>query len=103
MIIKRKAYDDFSEEMMMYLTPLYQDSDSLKQALEYGTKFAIEYFSAIEGFVDYNAANTFVNILEKNTQILASDEVYENVYEKLVNAPLKSRYTKLRKKNGYKK
>lgn len=65
MIIKRKAYDDFSEEMMMYLTPLYQDSDSLKQALEYGTKFAIEYFSAIEGFVDYNAANTFVNILEK--------------------------------------
>ena len=53
--------------------------------------------------MDYNAANTFVNIVEKNTQILASNEVYENVYEKLVNAPLKSRYTKLRKKNGYKK
>ena len=103
MIIKRKAYDEFTEEMMMYLTPLYQDSDSLKKALEYGVKFAIKFFSAIEGFVDYNAANTFIDIVEKNAQILASDEVYENVYEKLVNPPLKSRYTKLRKKNGYKK
>lgn len=103
MIIKRKAYGEFTEEMMMYLTPLYQDSDSLKQALEYGAKFAIKYFSVIEGFVDYDAANTFVDIVEQNNQILASDDVYNNTYEKLWNAPLKSRYTKLRKKNGYMK
>lgn len=103
LIMKRKEYEGLSEDVRMNLAKVYQDSDSILNVLEYGTNFAIEYFSSIEGFVDYNAANTFVNIVEKNTQILASDEVYENVYEKLVNAPLKSRYTKLRKKNGYKK
>ncbi len=103
LIMKRKEYEDLSEEVRMNLAKVYQDSDSILNALEYGIKFAVEYYSAIGGFVDYNAANTFIDIVEKNTHILASDEVYENVYEKLVNPPLKSRYTKLRKKNGYKK
>lgn len=103
LIMKRKEYEGLSEEVRMNLAKVYQDSDSILNALEYGIKFAVKYYSAIGGFVDYNAANTFIDIVEKNTQILASNEVYENVYEKLVNAPLKSRYTKLRKKNGYKK
>lgn len=103
LIIKNKEYEGLSEELRIILAKVYQDSNSILNILEYGTKFAIEYFSVIKGFIDYNAANTFVNIVEKNSQILASNEVYENVYEKLVSPPLKSRYTKLRKKSGYKK
>lgn len=103
MIIKRKSYEGLSEDVRMRLTKVYQDSDSIKNTLEYGTKFAIAYFSVMDGFVDYDAANTFVNIVEENPQILASDAVYDNAYEKLWNAPLKSRYTKLRKKNRHNK
>lgn len=103
LIIKRKEYEDFSEEVLMNLAQVYQDSDSILNALEYGTKFAIKYYSEIDGFTDYDAANTFVNVVENNNQILASDSVYKNTYEKLWNAPLKSRYTRLRKKNGFKK
>ena len=103
LIIKRKAYEEFSEEARIILAKVYQNSDSIVNVLEYGIKFAIKYYSSIGGFSDYDAANTFVDIVEQNIQILASDDVYNNTYEKLWNAPLKSRYTKLRKKNGYKK
>lgn len=87
----------------MNLSKVYQDADCIKNVLEYGIKFAIKYFSSIAGFENYDAAYTFVNVVENNAQILASDAVYENTYEKLWNAPLKSRYTKLRKMNGFKK
>ncbi len=103
LIIRKKEYIDLSEEVRITLAKVFQDSDCIINVLEYGTNFAIEYFSVIDGFTDYNAANTFVDIVEQNNQILASDDVYNNTYEKLWNAPLKSRYTKLRKKNGYKK
>lgn len=101
LMMEKKEYEGLSKEVRIILSKVYQDSDSLKNVLEYGTDFAIKYFAAIDGFADYNAASTFVNIVEKNIQILASDDVYKNTYEKLWNAPLKSRYTKLRKKKGF--
>lgn len=103
LIIKRKVYDGFSEIVRITLSKVYQDSDCIKNVLEYGLEFAIKYFSIIDGFTDEDAANTFVNIVESNINILASDSVYDNTYEKLWNAPLKARYTKARKRNGYKK
>ena len=103
LIMKRKEYEGLSEDVRMNLAKVHQDSDSILNVLEYGIKFAVKYYSAIDGFIDYDAANTFVDIVEQNNQILASDDVYNNTYEKLWNAPLKSRYTRLRKKNGYKK
>ena len=103
LLIKRNAYEGFSEEVRVKLAKVYQNSDSIKNALEYGTKFAINYFSAITGFVDIDAARTFVDVVEKQPQILASSEVYENTYEKLWNGHLKAKYTILRKKAGYKK
>ncbi len=102
LIIEKKAYEGLSEKVKMNLSKVYQDADCIKNALEYGTIFAIKYFSSIAGFEDYDAAYEFINIIERNAQVLASDTVYDNTYEKLWNAPLKSRYTKLRKKNGLK-
>lgn len=103
LLIKRNAYEGFSEDVRVKLAKVYQNSDSIKNVLEYGTKFAINYFSSINGFVDIDAARTFVDVVEKQPQILASSEVYENTYEKLWNGPLKAKYTILRKKAGYKK
>jgi len=39
--------------------------------------------------------------LESNKQILKSDAVRNNIYDKLVDPVLKRKYTNLRKNNGY--
>lgn len=101
LLIKRNAYEGMTEEIRMKLSKVYQTSDSIKNVLEYGTTFAINYFSAIDGFVDIEAARTFIDIVEKHSQILASNKVYKNTYEKLLNGPLKARYTIARKRNGF--
>ena len=102
LVIKRKAYEGLSEDVRLKLAKVYQDSNSIKNVIEYGTTFAINYFSAITGFVDTDAARTFIEIVEKHSPILASDKVYDNTYEKLLNGPLKARYTISRKRNGFK-
>lgn len=103
MIMKRKEYEGFDEDTRMFLTRIYQDSYCIKNVMDYGIKFAIKYYSTMKGFENYDAAFTFINILENNIHVLASNEVYENTYDKLLNGPLKARYTILRKRNGFKK
>ena len=98
-----KKYVGLEKEPRMKMTIVLQDSDCLKNVLEYGINFAIEYYSNMKGFENFDSALTFINILESNAYILASDEVYNNTYGKLLNAHLKARYTKLRKKSGFKK
>lgn len=102
LIMKRRVYEGLSEEVRINLARINQDSGCIKNILEYGTRFAIKYFSSIAGFEDYDAAYTFITIVESNTQILSSQQVYENTYNKLLNGPLKARYTKARKKIGIK-
>ena len=102
LIIKNKAYEGLSEKVRMSLSKVYQDADCIKNVFDYGTVFAIKYFSSIAGFENYDAAYAFINIIESNAQILASNEVYKNTYSKLLNGPLKARYTIARKKNGFK-
>lgn len=102
LIMKRRAYEGLSEEARINLAKVNQDSDCIKNILEYSTIFAINYFSLIAGFEDYDAAHTFITIIENNAQLLASNEIYNNTYSKLVNGPLKARYTIARKRNGFK-
>lgn len=102
LIMKRRAYEGLSEEARINLAKVNQDSDCIKNILEYSTIFAINYFSSIAGFEDYDAAHTFITIIENNAQLLASNEIYNNTYSKLVNGPLKARYTIARKRNGFK-
>ena len=55
------------------------------------------------GFVDDKAAGKYIELLglESNKQILKSDAVRNNIYDKLVDPVLKRKYTNLRKNNGY--
>ena len=103
LIMEKRAYVGFEENLRMLLTKIPQDADSIYDAVSYGTKFAVEYFSQIKGFMDYDAAHAFIKVIEKDNQIMASYEVYENAYDKLVNGALKARYTNIRKKHGYKR
>ena len=63
-----------------------------------GTQFALRYFCKIGGFRDWEAANTFVELISKDPVLLASEELYEHTHSRLVNGVLKGKYTNPRKK-----
>lgn len=102
-LMENNEYVNCDKDTRMCMSAILQDSDCIKDALIYGIDFAKQYFSEIKGFKDYNAAATFINIIESTPQLLLSEEVYKNTYEKLLNPHLKGRYTTLRKRNGCKK
>ena len=102
-LMENKEYVNCDKDTRMCMSAILQDSDCIKDALIYGIDFAKQYFSEIKGFKDYNAAATFINIIESTPQLLSSEEVYKNTYEKLLNPHLKGRYTTLRKRSSYKK
>lgn len=100
-VMNEKAYLGYEEENRIQLVGVKQDFESIKNVMEYGDDFALEYFIKMEGFKDRDAAKTFVEIVQKNVKLLASDELYEKTHEKLIDGPLKAKYTNARKKGGY--
>lgn len=100
-VMREKAYFGLKEENRMQLTGVEQDSECINNVMEYGDDFALEYFIKMAGFKDRDAAKTFVEIVQKNDILLASDELYEYIHEKLIDGPLKAKYTNARKKKGY--
>lgn len=100
-IMHERVYVTFEEENRMQLSGIFQDSESIKDVMEYGEEFALEYYSKMEGFEDEEAASTFVAIVEKNDELLESDKLYAHTHEKLINGRLKAKYTNARKKRGY--
>ena len=100
-IMHDKSYTTFDEENRMQMTGVFQDSESIKDVMEYGEEFALEYYSKMAGFEDEEAASCFVTIVEKNDELLASDKLYAHTHEKLINGRLKAKYTNARKKKGY--
>ena len=100
-VMFERAYVGLKEENRMQLTGVEQDSECISNVMEYGDDFALEYFIKMAGFKDRDAAKTFVEIVQKNDNLLASDELYERLHEKLIDGPLKAKYTNARKKRGY--
>ncbi len=101
LVMESKSYQGFDEENRMQLVGVYQDRECLEDVLEYGDEFALEYYSSIAGFVDEEAATTFVSIVEANDALLDSDELYVKTHGMLVNGRLKARYTNARKRRGH--
>lgn len=97
-LVKRKEYKGMTIDSRMILSRVLQDYQSLQNALdEYGLTFAYQYFSQIKGFVDKVSAEKFLNIIEKKDILLYSEEIYNNVYDKLGDKALKAKYTRMRK------
>ncbi len=99
-IMAEKSYKGFAEENRMQLCGVYQDKDSIEDIMEYGEEFALKYYSSMAGFADESAATAFVNIVRNCPMLIASDELYNHTYEKLVSGSLKSLYTRVRNKGS---
>lgn len=98
-IQERKDYRGFSEKARMQLVGIEQDEASLKNVFEeYGENFALEYYCNIQGFKDWEAASTFVDIVIQNPLLKSSQKLYNHTHEKLVDGKLKFRYTMRRKR-----
>ncbi len=95
-IIKRKSYSGMSAKARMCLKNTLQDADSLSDVLYYGEDFACSYYSEMEGFVNIEAEERFIQILNNNKKLLNSNSVYKNVHPKLTIAILKRKYTRLK-------
>lgn len=101
MIMDKKAYISLSNERRNILAKIYQDADCLREAVNRGEGFAIEYYQKIAGFADEAAVETFVSIVEDNPNLLRSQAIYNNCHEKILNSTLKAKYTRARRKSGY--
>lgn len=100
-IMAEKFYKGFAEENRMQLNGIYQDKDSIINVLEYGNDFALRYYTSMRGFLNEDAATEFVSIVECNSELIASDDLYNHTHGMLINGRLKARYTNLRKKHGF--
>ncbi len=78
-----------------------QTLDCLKDLFDnYDNDFIIMYLSISKGFYDYKAAEYFVNRIKTNAVVSASDEVYNNNYDLLVDSNLKSNFTRYHNRNS---
>ena len=93
-----KEYVGVSEDVRMQFVDILQDSESLKNIMSYGDNFALEYLLKIQGFKDYDAAKTFIDIVLANDLLKSSQALYDYTHEKLLNGSLKFKYTMCRKR-----
>lgn len=100
MIVANKEYANFPDEALLKLSQIRQSADLIEEVFSRGDAFAIEYFSSFDGFLDTPDAKKFVELLESHEDVLISDEVKNEAYNKLVDPSLKGRYTRLRKMYG---
>lgn len=79
------------------LAAVLQDAASISEAFERGTQFALDYCLKIRGFRDLEAADTFVELVSRHPDLLASEKLYEYTHGRLVNGTLRKKYTNRRK------
>lgn len=96
-IMETGEYKRFDNESRMELAAVLQDAASISEAFERGTRFALDYCLKIRGFRDLEAADTFVELVSRHPDLLASEELYEYTHGRLVNGTLKKKYTNRRK------
>jgi hypothetical protein len=102
-LVETGIYVDFSDAVLEELSSIKQNEKLVDYIFEKGTNFAIKYFSSLkDGFIDYAAAKLFIERVSsvKYKTVLLNDAVRNNIYEKLVDPTLKTKYTKLRKSAG---
>lgn len=94
-LIEQKAYAGLSEYNRKMFANALQSVESLKDLFDnYDSTFIITYLSKIKGFKNKGAAEYYVFMMKRHKDIAASDVVYNNNYEKLVDFVLKGKYTR---------
>lgn len=97
-LMERKEYVKFSNENRLQMAKVLQDKDCVEEAFKRGDEFALSYFLRVAGFKDWDAASKFIDLISISEEMLTSNELYEHIYDKLVDGHLKARYTNRRKK-----
>lgn len=92
-LMDRREYVKFDDENRMKLSKIQQDEGCVEEAFSRGDEFALSYFLKVSGFQDKNAASKFMDLIITSEELLASNELYEHIYEKLVDGTLKAKYT----------
>ena len=100
-IMREGSYTDMADENRLQLCGILQDEASVREVFGRGTDFALKYFLQVGGFQDRAAADSFVNLVKRTPQLLASDELYKHIHDDqdmLLDPTLKGSYTKAHKK-----
>jgi len=96
-MMENKVFVGLNDDLRIKFAKVPQSAESITELESRELVFVIKYLSESEGFVDITAAAAFVDLMSKRTELIASDDLYDNLYLKLVNPDLKRRYTRLRK------
>lgn len=96
-IMRRKAYVDMTKEVIKLLQLALQTAHCLQFVFGFGESYALEYYLSIAGFVDKEAAVSFLNIVKGSPTLLNSTPLYSHTYDMLVDPTLKGRYTTMRR------
>ena len=99
-LIDEKIYVGLPDENRLCFSKTLQTVDMLEDLSNYESAFQEDYLSNIIGFKDKDAASEFLSILENNESLMASQSIYDNTYDKLIDSGLKYRYTRKRNKLG---
>lgn len=97
-LMERNEFAKLDNASRMNIARLLQDERSVEEAFSRGDEFALNYFLQVKGFQDRNAANKFTELISANPELLASNELYEYIRDKLVDGHLKAKYTSRRRK-----
>ncbi|MBE6915999.1 MAG: hypothetical protein E7471_05125 [Ruminococcaceae bacterium] len=103
LIVTRSGYIGFPTTALESLSAVAQSENLINHIFAQGKEFVLKYFAEMNGgFINYDAAKAFINniALAENRDVLGNDAVRENIYDKLVDPGLKTKYTKLRKSVG---
>lgn len=97
-VMQEGSYTDMADENRLQLCGILQDEASVREVFGRGADFALRYFLQVGGFQDHDAAASFVHLVKRTPQLLASNELYQHTHDMLVDPVLKGSYTRARKK-----
>ena len=100
-LMQEKAFTGMAQDSLLLLTTILQTKECIEHILTLESEFALKYLTQILGFSDRPAAVAFVEGVEKNDALLCSDALYAHTHERLIDGPLKGKYTRARTKKGY--
>lgn len=99
--MQEKVYVGMQQKSFLALATIRQSKECIEYCLSLDAESALEYLTKIDGFADRDAAESFVEGVEKRVDLLQSDELYAHTHDKLLDGLLKSKYTRARTRNGF--
>ena len=96
---EKELYKGTQEYNRLFFAYCQQTEELLSDLFDnYDDVFCIKYLSVNKGFKNKESATLFVNKMKQRKKIAASNNVYNNNYDPLVDFILKGKFTKIHNK-----